>query len=116
MKDNSPLLWEALSPAWQACIVYTTTEPCPLCMGALYMSGVRGLRFTSRDPWAGSANLLGTTQVCGPERVDLLVAHMVGREPISPGGCRFLEAMQTSLRPRCDKISLSILTHPGEHP
>jgi tRNA(Arg) A34 adenosine deaminase TadA len=42
-------------------ILYTTTEPCPLCIGALYMTGLRRLRYASRDPWAGSVNLLGTT-------------------------------------------------------
>lgn len=43
------------------CTLYTTTEPCPLCLGALYMSGVRRFHYASRDPYAGSANLLGTT-------------------------------------------------------
>ena len=43
------------------CILYTTTEPCPLCLGAFYMSGLRELRYASRDPYAGSANLLGIT-------------------------------------------------------
>ena len=41
--------------------LYTTMEPCPLCMGALYMSSVRALHFAARDPYAGSVNLLGTT-------------------------------------------------------
>jgi tRNA(adenine34) deaminase len=41
--------------------LYTTTEPCPMCMGTLYMSGVRNLYYAARDPWAGSVNLLGTT-------------------------------------------------------
>ncbi|MFN8383377.1 MAG: nucleoside deaminase [Anaerolineales bacterium] len=41
--------------------LYTTMEPCPLCMGALYMSDVKTLHFAARDPWAGSTNLLGTT-------------------------------------------------------
>lgn len=41
--------------------LYTTTEPCPLCLGAFYMSGVRNLHYACRDPWAGSANLLGAT-------------------------------------------------------
>lgn len=44
-----------------ACILYTTTEPCPMCMGTFYMSGLRTLHYASRDPWAGSTNLLGTT-------------------------------------------------------
>jgi len=55
--------------------LYTTTEPCPLCMGAFYMSGIRTLHYACRDPWAGSTNLLGTTpylsrkaiHVTGPE-------------------------------------------------
>ncbi|MEK6752535.1 MAG: nucleoside deaminase [Chloroflexota bacterium] len=41
--------------------LYTTMEPCPLCMGALYMSNVKTVHFAARDPWAGSTNLLGTT-------------------------------------------------------
>ena len=44
-----------------SCILFTTTEPCPMCMGTIYMSGVRTLHFASRDPWAGSTNLLGKT-------------------------------------------------------
>jgi tRNA(Arg) A34 adenosine deaminase TadA len=41
--------------------LYTLLEPCPLCMGAFYMSGVRQLHFAARDPLAGSASLLGKT-------------------------------------------------------
>jgi hypothetical protein len=61
------------------CILYTSCEPCPLCFGAFYMSGLRELRYASRDPFAGSINLLGATpylkrkpiRVFGPERADL---------------------------------------------
>jgi tRNA(adenine34) deaminase len=60
-------------------ILFTTTEPCPLCMGAIYMSGVRELHYASRDPYAGSTNLLGKTpylsrkslQISVPTRQDL---------------------------------------------
>jgi len=45
----------------QACALYTAVEPCPLCMGAIYMAGVRTFHYACRDAWAGSANLLGTT-------------------------------------------------------
>lgn len=48
-------------PERHECTLYTTMEPCPLCMGALYMSGVRGLAYACRDGYAGSANLLGVT-------------------------------------------------------
>ncbi|RPI34679.1 MAG: nucleoside deaminase [Chloroflexota bacterium] len=44
------------------CTLYTTMEPCPLCLGAFYMSGLRQIRFASRDPLAGSINLLGATE------------------------------------------------------
>lgn len=53
--------------------LYTTTEPCPLCLGAFYMSGIRTLYFASRDPWAGSVNLLGT-------------APYLSRKPIQASG------------------------------
>lgn len=67
------------------CSIYTTMEPCPLCMGAIYMSGVRQIMFASRDSYAGSTNLLGTTpylsrkpvKVFGPENKqieDVLIA------------------------------------------
>jgi tRNA(adenine34) deaminase len=39
-------------------VLYTTTEPCPLCVGASYMSRVRDMRFASRDPWAGGMHLV----------------------------------------------------------
>ncbi len=42
-------------PNIRGCTLYTTVEPCPLCMGALVMSNVRGLRYAARDGWAGSA-------------------------------------------------------------
>ena len=41
--------------------LYTIMEPCPLCMGAFYMSGIRNLHYAARDAYACSVNLLGTT-------------------------------------------------------
>ena len=45
--------------------LYTTVEPCPLCMGAIYMAGVRQIYFASDDAYAGSTNLLGKTWYLG---------------------------------------------------
>ncbi len=42
------------------CTLLTTTEPCPLCVGAARMSRVGALTYASRDPWAGSAALFET--------------------------------------------------------
>ncbi len=33
-------------------VLYTTTEPCPLSMGAARMVGVGHVVYASRDPWA----------------------------------------------------------------
>lgn len=57
------------------CILYTTTEPCPLCFGALYMSGVRELRYAAREPYAGSVNLLGTTPYLGLKPIRIVHAQ-----------------------------------------
>jgi tRNA(adenine34) deaminase len=47
--------------SFSQCTLYTTVEPCPLCMGAIYMMGVRNLQYAVADPYAGSTNLLNTT-------------------------------------------------------
>jgi len=44
-----------------SCSIYTSMEPCPLCMGAIYMMGIRQVHYASRDAYAGSTNMLGAT-------------------------------------------------------
>jgi tRNA(adenine34) deaminase len=63
----------------RACIVYTTTEPCPLCIGAMRIMRVREIRYASRDPASGSIDLLqatpymrrGQMRAVGPHSPDL---------------------------------------------
>lgn len=69
------------------CILYTTTEPCPLCTGAVRMMRLRELRYASRDGAAGSVDLLeanaymrrGEVRVVGPEnaRLEAVLAAML---------------------------------------
>ena len=74
--------------------IYTLVEPCPLCLGAIYMSGVRKIYYASADAYAGSTNLLGKTwylaykpvQAFGPQEgalrllaCALHVEHNLGR-------------------------------------
>jgi len=66
---------ETLIP--RQCILYTLLEPCPLCLGAFYMSGVRHLSYAARDSFAGSTNLLGKTPYLSRKKI-----HLNG--PISP--------------------------------
>jgi tRNA(adenine34) deaminase len=55
--------------------LYTTVEPCPLCMGALYMSDVKTLHFASRDPWAGSTNLLNATPYLSQKAIKVFAPY-----------------------------------------
>ena len=41
--------------------IYSAVEPCPLCMGAIYMCGVRQIQYAVSDPYAGSTDMLETT-------------------------------------------------------
>jgi tRNA(adenine34) deaminase len=72
------------------CVLYTTTEPCPLCVGATRMSDVRELRYAARDPWGGSAEMFetvpylkrGNVRVVGPEDgrlEEILIAWQIER-------------------------------------
>ncbi len=65
--------FDAIDP--HTCTLVTSTEPCPLCMGAFYMSGIRTLHFASRDPYAGSTNLLGTTWYLSRKQIKVTGPH-----------------------------------------
>lgn len=45
--------WKVVDP--KKCILYTTTEPCPLCIGAVRLTRIRTVFYASRDTGAGSA-------------------------------------------------------------
>lgn len=48
--------YAALDPA--TLTLYSTTEPCPMCIGALRVSGVREVRYARAEAWSGAVNLL----------------------------------------------------------
>jgi tRNA(adenine34) deaminase len=45
----------------RACTLYTTLEPCPMCIGAARMHAVGQVRHAARDPVAGSASFATMT-------------------------------------------------------
>jgi tRNA(Arg) A34 adenosine deaminase TadA len=53
------------------CVIYTAVEPCPLCMGAIYMMGICQVHVASRDPYAGSTNLLKSTQYLSRKPIEV---------------------------------------------
>ena len=44
----------------RTCTLYTTTEPCPLCMGGIRMMSVKSFHYACRDPWAGCSAMTET--------------------------------------------------------
>jgi tRNA(adenine34) deaminase len=69
--------WHEVEP--QHCVLYTTTEPCALCIGAIRMTRLGAVHYAARDSAAGSTALLDATpfmrrsglQVAGPMYADL---------------------------------------------
>lgn len=63
----------------RSCVLYSTMEPCPMCMGAIRMCLIGHLHYAARDAMAGSASFALASafmqrrpvQVAGPERLDL---------------------------------------------
>ena len=53
------LAWQDLEPA--TLVLYSTTEPCALCVGALRMTRIGEVRYAARDSAAGSIALLDAT-------------------------------------------------------
>jgi tRNA(adenine34) deaminase len=47
--------WKQMNP--RRCILYTTTEPCPLCVGAIRLTRIGTVHYASRDQGAGSIDL-----------------------------------------------------------
>lgn len=44
------------------CEIYSTVEPCPMCIGAIRLCQVRGLHFAALDPAAGSTAFLDASE------------------------------------------------------
>ena len=84
--------------------LYTTVEPCPLCIGAICMAGIKQVHFAAWDSWAGSTNLLQSSPYLrskqilahGPEdeRLETLVQMLQVACEIHHRHPRFLEFLE----------------------
>ena len=110
----------------RARVLYTTTEPCPLCVGAARMADVRGLSYASREPWAGSAAMFETVPylrranlgLMGPEDrqfeavlVTLLVERYLSLQPkVLPSFLKlYEEVMPQATRAAHDVLASGLL-------
>lgn len=50
-------------------ILYTTMEPCPMCMGMIVMGGIRHVIMGSKDRYAGASDILLTNEYCKSKQV-----------------------------------------------
>ena len=100
--------------------LYTALEPCPLCMGALYMSGVTRLYYGARDGHAGSTNLLNKTPYLGLKPVTVhgpclelealyQTLHLAYGMGASPGFHRRLVEYLVRLYPNSGRLSRKLL-------
>lgn len=94
---NALLAWDGDRESAAGYALHTTMEPCPLCLGAFYMSGLRTLHYAARDPFGGSLNLLGATPYLARKAI-------VVCPPFSAPLSRVLGAMHTEFLLRRGRI------------
>lgn len=80
---NALIVTDARVHNLRSCTLYTTLEPCPLCVGALYMSGIRHLEFAAIDPYSGSTNMLKKTPYLKEKQIVVSRPMQIGLEMIN---------------------------------
>jgi tRNA(Arg) A34 adenosine deaminase TadA len=53
-------------------ILFTTVEPCPMCMGAIIMSRIRNVIIASKDPHAGSMEYINFSKYTKDKNIKIL--------------------------------------------
>lgn len=89
---NALLALDYASVDVRSCVLYATTEPCPLCTGALVMAGVRELRYAARDTYGGAISWLACQHAPPKEFVTSRQIRVAGPEQPT------LEAILMALR------------------
>ncbi|MDQ6669454.1 MAG: AAA family ATPase [Chloroflexota bacterium] len=67
----------------RTCVLYTTLEPCALCVGAIRMLAVSEVRYIARDPTAGSIALLHASTFMRSSPIRVVAPHDASLEALS---------------------------------
>lgn len=62
-------------------ILYTTMEPCPMCMGSLTMANIRHVRYAAHDDYCGAIHLAFSDRYISSKNIDIQTADN-GMEPV----------------------------------
>lgn len=62
-------------------ILYTTMEPCPMCMGTITMVNVRHVRYAAHDGYCGAAHLAFDERYISRKKIDIAFDNN-GMEPV----------------------------------
>jgi len=55
-------------------VLWTTVEPCPMCLGAIAMSNIRVIKIGSKDGWAGSVRMLWESSYLQSKNINVVWA------------------------------------------
>jgi tRNA(adenine34) deaminase len=69
---NALLPLNGLGVEVSSCELFTLVEPCPLCIGAICMAGVKKVSYAARDTWSGSVNLLDASPYLRWKRIEAI--------------------------------------------
>lgn len=84
--------------------MYTTTEPCPMCMGSIVMSDLRKLRIAMADPWAGAVSMCELPYIAS-KKIDIsFVGGVVEKLVIVMSAYRELEMSKGNLNPVAERF------------
>src|SRR5205823_11031247 len=67
----------------RTCVLYTSLEPCALCVGAIRMLAVPEVRYAAHDPTAGSIELLHASTFMRSRPIRAVAPHDARLEALS---------------------------------
>jgi tRNA(Arg) A34 adenosine deaminase TadA len=69
----------------RACILYTTIEPCAMCIGAIRMAHLQEIRYAARDNAAGGSSLIDKTPFLKSGGINIIGSEVVELEVVLLG-------------------------------